>query len=139
MEKDFDRWNERKKNINASRSVVRFHEREVWWCSIGLNIGDEEDGKNDLFERPVLILKKFNRNVAWIVPLTTKPHNDVFHYQLESSKTYLILPQAKLISSKRLIRIIEKITEEEIMHIFELFKNLYTLKIISTKSDSRPF
>jgi hypothetical protein len=34
------------------------HEREVWGCSLGANIGVEADGKHDNFERPVLVLMK---------------------------------------------------------------------------------
>ncbi|MFA7252609.1 MAG: type II toxin-antitoxin system PemK/MazF family toxin [Candidatus Paceibacterota bacterium] len=139
MIKDFDKWNEKKKSIHWTNQPTIFHEREIWWCALGVNIGFEEDGKNENFERPVLIIKKFNRHVAWIIPLTTQKHNDVFHYQLKTSKTFIILSQQTSISSKRLVRFIEKISEDEILFIFELLKSFYTLKHISTKSDSRPF
>ena len=39
-----------------------FKEGEIWWCSIGLNVGDEEYGKGPFFQRPVLIFKKFTKN-----------------------------------------------------------------------------
>ena len=48
-EKDFDKWNIIKKQVNT-KEVIRdlfFYEREVWWCSLGLNVGYEQDGKND--------------------------------------------------------------------------------------------
>ena len=71
--KDFDSWNEEKKSLeNVGHDILAFHEREIWWCSIGINLGDEQDGKNELFERPVLILKKFNNKVAWVLPMSTK-------------------------------------------------------------------
>ena len=67
MNKDFDTWNEEKKGLEiVAPDTLIFHEREIWWSSIGLNVGDEEDGKNDLFERPVLVLRKFNNKVAWV-------------------------------------------------------------------------
>ncbi len=106
---------------------------------MGINIGFEEDGKHDNFERPVLVLKKFNKHVAWVVPLTTQSHDDIFHYQLKTSKTFVILSQLRLMSSKRFVRFVEKINEDEILHIFELFKNFFSLEPVSTKSDSRPF
>ena len=54
--KDFDSWNKEKKGLeNVGHDILSFHEREIWWCSIGINLGDEQDGKNELFERPVLI------------------------------------------------------------------------------------
>jgi hypothetical protein len=59
MFKDFDEWNEEKKNFEKySPESLIFHEREIWWCSLGVNLGDEQDGKNNLFERPVLVVRK---------------------------------------------------------------------------------
>jgi mRNA interferase MazF len=106
MEKDFDSWNIRKKTIQTSLFNNFVHTREVWWCALGLNIGDETDGKNDLFERPVLIVKKFNRNVVLIVPISTKIKNNIyyanfFHNDLMYSA---IISQLRLISTKRLLR-----------------------------------
>jgi mRNA interferase MazF len=43
----------------------------VWWCSLGVNIGREQDGKTKMHERPILIIKGFNQNSCLIVPLTT--------------------------------------------------------------------
>ena len=61
MEKDFNLWNSEKQNID--RKFLKdfyFSEREIWWCSVGINVGVEVNGKNSKFERPVLVLKKFN-------------------------------------------------------------------------------
>lgn len=62
-----------------------FKEREIWWRSIGTNIGTEEDGKNAHFERPVLVLRKFNRDIFLGLPLTStrKDHRYHFHYRLK--------------------------------------------------------
>jgi mRNA interferase MazF len=139
MPKNFDEWNIEKKNIHFSKPCAVFHEKEIWWCAMGINIGYEEDGKNRLFERPVLVIKKFNKHVAWVVPITTKPHYDIFHYQLRFSGNFLIIPQVRLTSSKRFIRFVEKISDDEMLEIFEVFKSFYTLTPISTKSDSHPF
>src|SRR5579864_8524776 len=57
MPKNFDAWNEQKK-VADGREIASdffFHERELWWCALGANMGVEADGKHDLFERPVLI------------------------------------------------------------------------------------
>jgi hypothetical protein len=56
MQKDFDRWNERKKIIHDSGENKLYHAREIWWCSLGVNIGSEQDGDNENYTRPVLIL-----------------------------------------------------------------------------------
>jgi hypothetical protein len=46
--KDLDRWNELKKKIDSypADNVPYFHEREIWFCSIGHNVGFEQDGKD---------------------------------------------------------------------------------------------
>ena len=41
-------------------------------CTLGKNIGDEEDGKTEDFERPPLIFRKFNKNLLFILPLSSK-------------------------------------------------------------------
>jgi mRNA-degrading endonuclease toxin of MazEF toxin-antitoxin module len=106
VEKDFDRWNELKKNLNSGASIGHVHEREVWWCSIGLNIGSEQDGKNELFERPVLILRKFSRETVLAVPLSSKikEGNYFLGFTHEGTSFTALLLSIKEISTKRLQR-----------------------------------
>ena len=121
MEKDFDNWNNIKKQIdgkNISQDLF-FYEREVWWCSVGLNVGVESDGKNESFERPVLIIKKFNGDMIWVLPLTSKEHFGK-HYQKivhDSGISWVYLSQIKTISTKRLLRKIGMISELEFSEI----------------------
>lgn len=106
MQKDFDNWNSKKKELNTSNFHAFIHMREVWWCSLGLNIGFEEDGKNELFERPVLILRKFNNDIVLIVPITSQVKENKYHvgFQHEDKKYSVIISQIRLISTKRLQR-----------------------------------
>ncbi len=60
----------------SSLNKKYFLEREIWWAGIGSNVGHEEDGKNKGFERPVLILKKFNKYLVLIIPLSSKIKTD---------------------------------------------------------------
>ena len=76
MDKDFDKWNETKKIFEKEDREVFAHPREIWWCSLGLNLGAETDGKNDNFERPVLILSVYNKETMLVLPITSKPKND---------------------------------------------------------------
>src|SRR3989344_192482 len=71
MEKDFDKWNNEKKGIHGQKSDVFYHEREVWWCSLGLNVGNEQDGSGSEYRRPVLILKGLSKQTCLMIPLTT--------------------------------------------------------------------
>lgn len=105
--KDFDKWNELKKILHTRQEKVLFHEREIWWCSLGVNIGFEENGKNEMFERPVLILRKFNKYILWVLPLTRSGKNGDYYYRItqrEEVDSVVILSQVRLISSKRLLR-----------------------------------
>jgi mRNA interferase MazF len=113
MDKDFDAWNTLKKKINNKENMIFCNPREIWWCSLGLNIGSEEDGKNQLFERPILIIKVFNKNMVRVVPFTGKIKYDrnhaiiKFNNQTESAK----LSQLKTISTKRLSRKIGRLDD----------------------------
>ncbi len=116
MNKDFDRWNGVKKEVNQKeiQKDTFFYEREVWWCSIGLNIGVEADGKSNNFERPILIIKKFNGQMVWAVPLTSKEKfgNHFFKVVHERGVSWVSLSQIKTVSTKRLLRKIGMISEE---------------------------
>jgi mRNA interferase MazF len=111
--KDFDRWNDTKKHMDTmGTSNVIFHEREIWWCAIGLNVGDEQDGKNELYERPVLVIKKFNARLAWVLPMTTVIKTGKYYHTLhyDNRDFAVILSQMRIISSKRFLRFVRKIS-----------------------------
>lgn len=74
--KDFIGWSNLKEKLDHAVSQPTISEREIWWCSIGVNIGDEEDGKKNLYNRPILIVKKFNARLFWGVALGTKIKED---------------------------------------------------------------
>ena len=86
--KEFDRWNEKKKHANNKENDrnLFIHEREVWWCSLGVNIGVEIDGKNNDFERPVLLIKKFNGMMFWGIPLTSKTKENPYTVEVKHQK-----------------------------------------------------
>jgi mRNA interferase MazF len=67
-----DAWNELKKKLETATDQPRGFpkEGEVWMCSLGKNIGYEQNGTNENFSRPVLIVKKFNNHIFWSVPLS---------------------------------------------------------------------
>lgn len=120
--KDFDNWNKEKKNLeNIALDTLAFHEREIWWCSIGINLGNEQDGKNELFERPVLVLKKFNNKICWALPMSAKQKDSIYYHNLEhDGQTFsVILSQIRLVSVKRFHRFIRKISP----HQFNLIQN----------------
>lgn len=107
--KDFDSWNELKKKIDAKNDLPDNFpkEGEVWMSSVGLNIGYEQNGSEDNFSRPMLIVKKFNNHMFWAVPLSTKQKDFDFYFNYtdpNNQKVSAILAQLKLVSVKRLKR-----------------------------------
>ncbi|MCA9353767.1 hypothetical protein KC842_02765 [Candidatus Nomurabacteria bacterium] len=70
--KNFDSWIKEKKNINNNGTKKLFHRREIWWACFGINIGREQDGRGDNFERPIIILKKLSQDTFICLPLSTK-------------------------------------------------------------------
>ncbi len=127
MEKDFDIWNTTKKQIHVQKSsrVFYFKEREIWWCSLGTNIGVEINGKNEQFERPVLILKVFNTEGFWGIPITSKDRIGTYYYQFlrAGEKNTAILSQLRFLSSRRLLRKLDYLSKEEFSQISALIKN----------------
>ncbi|MEK7116539.1 MAG: type II toxin-antitoxin system PemK/MazF family toxin [Patescibacteria group bacterium] len=127
MEKDFDKWNKIKKETQNKDIIPLFSECEVWWCSLGVNIGSEEDGKGENYLRPVLILRKFNKSVFYGLPITSKPKDDQFHISINTGDISgsLILSQMRLIDAKRLSHLAVKITTNELKEIRKKLKELF--------------
>src|ERR1043165_6943987 len=113
MAKDYKNWYILKSHLESERTTSIFNQQEVWWCSLGANIGVEMDGKNRLFERPVLVLHKFNRHMFWGLPLTSKQKTGRFYHTfvLHGKEEFINFAQLRLLSSKRLIRRMGKVSD----------------------------
>lgn len=102
VKKWFENWTKLKVTLHLSEKIIYFKEREIWWASIGANVGFEQNGKNKNYERPVLVIRKFNKDMLWIAPLTSKSKTGTYYFPINTGA--VILSQLRLISSKRLIR-----------------------------------
>jgi mRNA interferase MazF len=124
--KDFDIWNLQKKKVEKLHQRPMFKEREVWWCSLGANIGDEQDGKGRSFTRPVLVLRKFNRNVFIGIPLSTKVKDNQFYHRVtfNNIEQSLVLSQLRLMDAKRFRDKMGDIPSHEIEKIKEKLRKL---------------
>jgi mRNA interferase MazF len=126
MNKQFRVWQIQKEKLNERNTQnLYFNQKEIWWCSIGCNIGTEIDGKHKYFERPVLILKKVNRHQFIGIPLTTKLKNNANIYELRiSTGSYLVCSQIRSLSSKRLRRKLIRVSTKEFNLIRDTVKLL---------------
>lgn len=116
MKKDFDRWNGEKKILDQDHRAVEFHEREIWWCSIGVNVGSEQHSQSDDFSRPVVIVRRFTSDVFWSIPLTTKVKEGVsFRVRIvvDGVPNDALVLQMRAHDRKRLKRKIGVMTKED--------------------------
>lgn len=122
MYKDFKKWHKLKENIHKQKSEIFFHEREIWWCSLGVNVGFEQDGSGDNFQRPVVIVKKFNLDACLIVPLTTTQKKGKYYFaigEIDSKNATAVLSQVKFIDRKRLVNKAGILDEETFNRLFK--------------------
>lgn len=101
---------------------------ELWWCSIGMNVGDEEFGKGDRFVRPVLVFKKISNNLFLDLPTTTRNKKGSWYVDIvhKNKKRAVMLNQARVFDSRRLLSLIGTISEESFRNIKATFKKFYT-------------
>ena len=113
--------------VDEKESRLFFYEREIWFCHLGTNVGFEQDGKGELFGRPVIIFRKFNNQVFWAVPLTTKEKIGKFYFHIDLNDNIhrmAILSQLRLLDARRLYQKIgminvddHRILEEKIIEL----------------------
>ncbi len=100
----YDIWNTKKKDLAQIERNILFKEGEIWWCSLGLNIGTEIFGKGRDYRRPVLVIKKLSREDCIILPLTTIPKNGNWFVEImiNQEKRWVMLHQIRMVHIKRL-------------------------------------
>lgn len=122
MKKDYINWHKKKSQIDGIEKRPFFHEREIWFCYLGANIGFEQDGGKE-FLRPVIIFRKFNNDIFWGIPLTKLKSGDESRKRVEKYyynfsfisriASIAILSQIRLIDARRLSRHIGVIPESD--------------------------
>lgn len=100
-----EEWCKLKSTLSGKDSRVIFKQQEVWWCSVGVNLGEEALGKGSLFTRPVLVLKKFTASSFLGLPLTSQAKSGTWYVEirLHGNKNWVMLNQARMFDRKRLV------------------------------------
>lgn len=127
--KDYTKWHKIKTDVNNLKDRAFFHEREIWFCYVGANVGFEQDGNKEDYLRPVLIVKKFNNEIFWGIPLTKsdKIKDSRYYYSfsfIKNTTSLAILSQIRLIDVKRLARQIGVMKEEDFEKVKKKLKEL---------------
>lgn len=129
MKKDFRKWNDKKSTIDQIEKRPFFHEREIWWCNLGMNVGFEQDGGGKDYLRPVIIYRKFNNEIFWAIPLTHTDKKTKYYFQLTKEAdiptSTAILSQIRLVDARRLSHKLEvNISKEDFATLTKKFKAL---------------
>ena len=127
MKKDFDSWNTEKKILDEKSEKIFYHEREIWWCSLGLNVGYEQDGTGKRYDRPVIIVWGFSPQSCIVVPLTGCKKEGKYYFYLgavEERDATAILSQIKNIDTRRLLKKIGMVPEKQFLELTEKLQGL---------------
>ena len=126
-DKKFMDWIRLKAKIHFHGIYRNMKEGDVWWCSMGENIGVEINGKHEYFLRPVLVYKKLSRFGFMGIPLTSQPHIGSWYvrFVFQGRVEYGVLSQARVFSAFRLYRKMGAVSDPDMMLLKEGFKKLY--------------
>ena len=131
--KEIKNWLELKIKLWPEKKEITFKRGEIWWCSLGFNVGEEIFGKGDKFTRPVLVFKKFTSNSFLGLPFTTHGRKGSWYVEIETKgvKRWALLNQARILDKKRLTSKIGQIGDTDFQRVKRSFFGvLWFLKIV---------
>ncbi len=121
-------WLDLKIKLWTKKDRVVFKQGDIWWCSLGFNIGEEIFGKGEKFTRPVLVFKKFTSNSFLGLPLTTHGKNGSWYVEIKSGgvSRWVLLNQARVLDKKRLTNKISQMSREDFQKVKKRFLEFYS-------------
>lgn len=124
-QKRYDEWNELKKSLHYSGKLPTYHEREIWWMSIGENIGSEINGKGEKFLRPILVVRKYG-NLFFGVPLSSQIHQGRWYelFEYKNKTQCALLSQSGKYSANRLHHKMGRMPRMDYLRIAHSLKRL---------------
>ena len=113
MIKRFLEWIKIKSETHDVKLLPSFQEGEIWWVNLGENVGHEEDGKGNLFLRPFVIIRKFNKELLFGVPCSSIYKDNKYYFKIDAETdnfhSSALLSQGRVLSSRRLKRFVTKL------------------------------
>jgi mRNA interferase MazF len=126
----FDEWNIQKQELHQNPQIEELfiNPRDVWYIKMGVNIGNEQNGKGQ-FRRPVLVIRRIG-NMYFCIPLTTQGKEDNFFYiplktVFENKKSWIIVSQGRVYDKKRFVELVGSIEPQEFYDIKKSLKKMY--------------
>lgn len=128
----YDSWNKLKKRLDSRKHNFYIKQGDIYFLSVGQNIGYETYGKDDLFLRPVLVFKKLNKYTFIGIPLTSKKkegsHFFSFSYKKDKISTAQI-SQMRMFDIKRIEYRSGRIFTDDFNNLKKKFAELFGLNI----------
>ena len=81
-----NKWNMLKQQIQQKKNILTMKKREIYFLSIGCNIGQESYGKKELYLRPVLVYKKLSKTLFVGIPLTSQQKEGSYYFSFSYKK-----------------------------------------------------
>jgi len=128
MIKRFIEWLGLKEKLNKNDfKPPLVKEGDIWWISIGENIGSEISGKSELFSRPGIIVKKLSHKFYMVIPTTSQMRDGSWYTKISHNKldTYACLHQARTVDFRRLSTRIGQLDSDNFIKVKNAFLNLY--------------
>lgn len=120
-------WCRLKVRLAVFSHGVKFKQGEVWWCCIGMNVGEEIFGKGARFTRPVLVFRKFTTHSFLGLPLTRQNKEGSWYVaiMIQGKENRVMLNQARILDAKRMTNKISTLSDDEFKHVQYRFVDFY--------------
>lgn len=126
--KEFARWIGLKEKLHfGTHRPPLVSEGDIWWASVGENVGSEINGKSGLFSRPVIILKKLAHGFYFVVPTTTRDRQGTWYVPFRQRDREMVacLHQARAIDYRRLSSRLGTLDDSDLDRVRNGFGSLY--------------
>lgn len=126
--KNFRDWIALKERLHETdHKPPHVSEGDIWWASVGENVGSEINGKSNLFSRPVVILKKLSHGFYFVVPTTTRDRAGTWFVPFRQQARTMVacLHQARSLDHRRLSSKLGALDDEDFERVKAGFRTLY--------------
>jgi len=135
----FDKWNTLKKRLNKKENIIKFYQGNIYFMSIGQNIGSETYGKDSFFLRPVLVYKILTKTTFVGIPLTSREREGSYYFSFNYKKdktSTAMLNQIRVCDIRRSEYLSGKINKNTFKNLEEKVKEFFD--VTSSKRRGMP-
>ncbi len=126
--KRFFEWIGLKEKLHFKDSSPPYvNQGDIWWASVGENVGSEIGGKSDLFSRPVIVFKKLAHGFYFVIPTTTQGRDGSWYVEFRQRGRPMkaCLHQARAFDHRRFCSKLGRLDDEDYLRVRKAFIDLY--------------